>query len=479
MAEEHALYSASGFYGITRCPGKLAMESTVPSTSSVYADEGTAAHRLASWVLEAQLAGELKTAQDWVGTVIEVQGTPGGPVREFEVDEKMATYVDDYVDTFMLYTNHRGAVRLIEQRVEFHDYIGVAKGEGFGTSDGVAIIENAPAIVDRSTEPPTELWPAGQNEIQVHDLKYGFLRVDAEGNEQLRLYALGALYEHGLAIEFDRVRMVIHQPRKDHTSEEVISIAELLRWAEEEGKPAVLRAKFAQELFNSNLGPDNNVARAVKALHDSTLAEDAPVLNPGDKQCKFCDAKAVCPAAKGEVRDLVTLGAATPDDFDDLTVAPAERVHQATDDELASIMDKADMIEGFIKAVRAEVERRLLRGEPVRGYKLVQGKQGNRAWTDKAAVEERFKRMRLRNDEMYKFKLISPTDAEKLLAKEKPKVWADLQATITRSPGPKSVAPMSDKRPAIEVTPVEDDFDVIEGTHTVIAQSDGVHPFRD
>jgi hypothetical protein len=66
--------------------------------------------------------------------------------------------------------------------------------------------------------------------------------------------------------------------------------------------------------------------------------------------------------------------------------------------------------------------------------------------------------MRLKQDEMYSFTLISPTAAEKLLAKESPKRWAKLQPLITRSEGSITVAPVSDNRPAIEVKPVADDF---------------------
>lgn len=58
------------------------------------------------------------------------------------------------------------------------------------------------------------------------------------------------------------------------------------------------------------------------------------------------------------------------------------------------------------------------------------------------------KSMRLKQDEMYERKLISPTAAEKVL-KQNPAKWDKLQKLITRNPGKPSVAPAADKRPAL------------------------------
>ena len=58
--------------------------------------------------------------------------------------------------------------------------------------------------------------------------------------------------------------------------------------------------------------------------------------------------------------------------------------------------------------------------------------------------------MRLKKNEMYDQKLISPTTAEKLLKKKKPTEWASLQEVISRADGkPPSVAPVTDKRTAL------------------------------
>lgn len=177
-------------------------------------------------------------------------------------------------------------------------------------------------------------------------------------------------------------------------------------------------------------------------------------LNPGEKQCKFCKAKATCPALRAEVADIVH-EAATLDDFADLV--PVTVDSQTGDNYLSAAMGKVDLVEQWCKAVRAEVERRLLAGKTVDGYKLVEGKRGNRKWADTAAVEKLFKSFRLRQDEMYDFSLISPTTAEKLF-KETPKRWDKVREHITQSEGKPSVAPATDKRPALAVQSVAEDF---------------------
>ena len=66
--------------------------------------------------------------------------------------------------------------------------------------------------------------------------------------------------------------------------------------------------------------------------------------------------------------------------------------------------------------------------------------------------------MRLKQEEMYDFSIISPTTAEKRL-KDSPKRWSRLQPLITQSDGKPSVAPLSDRRPAIEVRSIEEDLE--------------------
>jgi len=151
---------------------------------------------------------------------------------------------------------------------------------------------------------------------------------------------------------------------------------------------------------------------------------------------------------------------AKPEDFLDLEVPQAADLADETAFDLAWAMSKVDLIEGWCKAVRGEVERRLLEGKEVEGYKLVQGRRGPRAWANPEEAEAVLKAMRLKQEVMYDFKLISPTTADKLakagtIGKRQ---WPKVEALITQADGGPSVAPVSDKRPAMLVAVTPDDF---------------------
>ena len=254
------------------------------------------------------------------------------------------------------------------------------------------------------------------DELIVIDAKFGRgVAVDAEENPQLMMYAAAAYVEHELAYDFKRVRMMIVQPRLNASPEWTIPVAELNEFMED-----------------------------VQVSAELTRQPDAPLV-VSSKGCQWCRAKATCPAITNQIMD----------DFDDVVPETAD------ERDLARIMANADMIEKWVKAVRAEVERRLLAGEPVHGYKLVQGKKGNRQWADPDAAEETLKSMRIKHDQMYDYKLASPTSIEKLAKAGDvgPRQWTKIQDLITQSEGQPSVAPESDKRPALVTSATASDFD--------------------
>ncbi len=389
----HAKLSPSGAHRWMACPGSVTLEADFPDTSSAYAREGTAAHELAAMVLEDPSS----TANHYVGKKIAFDDH--GEEVVWPITKEMADYVDDYVN----FVRERAVGKSLH--IECKLGIGHVTGEDGATGTSDVVIIDIP-----------------NKTIEVIDLKYGMgVRVDADENPQLQIYALGALEEYSLVTDFERVGMVIHMPRLNHVSEWEIPILQLER--------------FGDKVWDAG----------------KRVSEPEPSFNAGEKQCRFCKAKATCPALRAEVTEIVG-GAATLDEFEPQTVDS-----QTGDNYLPMAMAKVGMVEDWCKAVRAEVERRLLAGQTVDGYKLVEGRRGNRTWSDEGAVEKLFKSFRLRQEEMYDLKLISATKAEKLL-KENPKRWAKTEQLITRSDGKPSVAPATDKRPAMDVKPVLDDF---------------------
>lgn len=409
----HAKLSPSGAARYMRCPGSPILEAEYPRTSSKYADEGTAAHILATMCLQGTV-----DCDDFLNEEIRVGE------RRFLVTDDMVRYVQMFVDDVR--QRAEGKMLLVEVDVP----IGHLTGETGATGRSDVIIVDT---VNRH--------------LIVDDLKYGMgVEVDAEDNEQLQKYALGALEECALLGDFDKVTMVIHQPRirEEPKVWADIPVSQLREFAAK-----VRRAADAvREAESKYPGPT--------AADEALDAWGSVYLFPQEKACKFCDAKATCPALRNEVREI--LGApASAEDF--AQFVPDEVNDQTGDNWLSVAMSKADLVEMWLTAVRAEVERRLCAGQTIDGFKLVEGRQGPRKWRDAAEAEAKLKSLRLKQDEMYDKSLISPTTAEKLLKKDKPKQWEALSKEhITRTNGKPSVAPVTDKRPALAVVATEEDF---------------------
>lgn len=413
-ANGHYTLSPSGAHRWMSCIGSAKMEEGLPDDPSEYADEGTAAHMLAKIAWD-----EKRDTAAYVGRRLDLGH------KTWEVTEDMADEVRKYLNTLKALSVNG------ETFTEVEIPLGHLTGEegSTGTADAT--------IID-----------VANKELIGADLKYGMgVRVFAKDNPQLMMYLLGEYDEYSLIHDITQVRGIIHQPRLDHVDEWTWTIAEL-------------------EEFREKVRDKAKMATEVLALTDK--AEIERWLLPGKHQCQFCKAKAICPALSKRVQK--DIGA----DFEVLAVVadparpdakpPIETLIPQNADDIGVKMDAADVMEMWIKAVRARVETLLLQGikvpSPSGGYKLVEGRLGNRAWSSKDEAEKLLKSFRLKTEEMYDLSVISPTSAEKLLEKKHPKQWTKAQEIITRAPAGKSVAHMADKRPAVEVaTTTSADFD--------------------
>ena len=263
MAElAHSKWSASGFEQRMLCPGSHVLQAGLPDSTSKYAAEGTAAHQVLTWALQ-----EDRPATAFIGRVIEADGFM------FEVDEDMARHVQVTLDYVADLRGDDGIV-FADIRVNYSSYLDTPKAEAWGTAD---------VIVARGSE------------LIVVDFKYGMgVEVSAEKNPQMSLYGLGALQAyHGLVADFETVRMAISQPRiRTAPSEYDTTVAELETWGRSTARSAVMTCM--------------NADRTKLEEDDQRWLEI--FVRPGEKQCKFCRAKATCPSLRQEVANTIIGG---------------------------------------------------------------------------------------------------------------------------------------------------------------------------
>lgn len=304
-----------------------------------------------------------------------------------------------------------------------------------GTRQGTLMVE-VELPLDRITGEEGAVGTAdsvivGEDYIEVHDYKHGVgVKVYADGNPQLEMYGLAALDKFGsLFGPFKEVRMFIHQPRLGHVDHVAISA----------------EALYAKRYTFWDAA---HLARALKAEGNAAMTRKH--LHPGEKQCKFCPGKSVCPELAEYVR--VTVG----EKFDDLTAEAIDNpVGTLDQDDIATKFGKIALVRLWCNAIEEEAKA-LANAGLLPGYKMVVSKGGARQWSSAEEAEAAFKSMRLKAEEMYDMKLISPTVAEKLL-KSTPKRWKRVEHLIVRGTSSKSLVPLSDPRPA--VTPVPEAFE--------------------
>ena len=264
---------------------------------------------------------------------------------------------------------------------------------GFGTADAIAI---------------------GNGVCHVIDLKYGKSPVYADNNPQGMLYALGCLQGFEWLHDMDLFVIHIIQPRIGNFSEWSIRKDDLIAFGE--------------------------YARERAAL---TLLEHAPYA-PSAKSCQWCKAQARCEALAEHNLEILC------SDFDSIDLP---EVGKLTNEEIAQIIPNAGLIKGWLDALATKALDEALVGA-MPGYKAVAGRS-TREWGDAEAAEKFLRQTRkLKVDQAYTKKLISPTQAEKILGKKDDR----LNGLIVKPPGKPSLAPADDKRPALNNL---DDFEAI------------------
>ena len=252
--------------------------------------------------------------------------------------------------------------------------------------------------------------------MDVIDYKYGKgVAVSAIDNAQEMCYGLGALNDFGFAYEVERIRLHIYQPRINNISVFEISADDLLAWGEKI-KPVADQAAKGKGKYNAGAW------------------------------CKFCPHAGRCRTLTKICSDYVQ------------THGLKVRVPILAPHEVAEVLAMEPLVSLWLKRVKDQALSSMLSGEQVPGYKVVQGKPGNRKWSNELEVLAALEAAGYSKEDITETKLLSPAAMDKALGKKKA---AELLEDLTsRAPGAPTIAPESDKRPAYSTA---DDFDILEG----------------
>lgn len=305
----------------------------------------------------------------------------GNEISGFIVNDEMANNVQRYVD--YIADIQEGSVNptLLVEQRVSYEEW---VPQGFGTSDAI--------VIDGET-------------VHVIDLKYGKGEaVYADNNTQAMLYALGVLQGFNHIHDFKTFVLHIVQPRIGNYSEWSISCEDLLAF----GEYASERAELCG-------------------------TKDAP-FGPSEKACRWCKASGNCKALAEH--NLKIIGA----EFDDLENITIPDTNKLTADQVAKLLPNVTLITGWLKAVESYALDAICSGGEIPGYKAVNGRS-NRRWADNSEDIV----VNMLGEQAYTRKLITPTQAEKILKKE----FSELSDVVVKPEGKATLVPVTDKRPPI------------------------------
>lgn len=386
----HAVVTASGFERWSHCTAAPRYEEQFPDgETSVYAAEGTLAHSV------CELYGRKKfTVMSTRKFNSELKKLKANELWQDEMTKTAEFYVDFLTEKAMTYeaTPHVA----FEVRVDLSDYI----PDGFGTCDCVMI---------------------GGDTLRITDYKHGKgVPVSSIENGQMRLYALGALKYYAMIYgdSIKRVCTAIVQPRiTEDVTEEWLTVDELRAWGETVAKPRAQAAYFGMGAFCAG------------------------------EWCRFCKGKAECRARAeyyagfSQYVDAPIAGRA------DTGVDPAYYGEMMLSDaEIGALLVQAEGLAAWYADLQDYAREAILAGRTIPGWKVVEGKLGDRKFTDADKALEIMRKEGYDDAILYDRKPKTLAQLEKLTGKAR---FAELmEGLITRAPGKPNLATIDDKRPA-------------------------------
>lgn len=404
--DSHALLSPSGSKKWLACAASLACEAGIPNVSGAAAINGTCMHTLSEHLINMAIKGLDERADKYKGAYVLNEGK--GPIKALVKPEKGAVLItDDFVSQVNKYVDYCRPIIDAAELVEVESRVNLTRvlhpgvelnGEPlqtFGTADLVALVKRSD----------------GTYMLIVGDLKTGRHKVLAKENKQMMLYARGLFSRLSRIYEITATRLFIYQPYAGG-ADEWDTTPEALELFGKFASKAALKAIDAFERGKKGLKPAD--------------------FSPGNDACQWCRFAEKCNAkrksASAEVESDLS------DDSTEMTL-----------DQLKAEWDKLPLMRQHIADIEKAMYAALMRGEQVEGLKLVEGRPGNRSWSDFNAVCDFIKTKGIKGEMLYKEVGMSPTEAEK--AFKGVDFWQEMESFIERKPGQPSIATADDKRP--------------------------------
>ena len=251
--------------------------------------------------------------------------------------------------------------------------------------------------------------------LHIVDFKYGMgILVDAEENPQMKLYALGALELYDALYDINEVSMTIFQPRRENVSTWTVPVEELKEWAENVLKPK------AQMAYNG----------------------EGEYL-PGE-WCTFCRAAVRCRARAEEKLKLAQSEFMLPPLLTDAEI-----------EEILAILP--DLTKWANEITAYATDAAVNHGKEWDGFKVVEGRS-IRKYKDEDAVAKAAEEAGYKD--IYRSSLITLTEMQKLMGKTK--FEEVLGGLVYKPPGKPTLVPVTDKRPAMNVTNAINEFNEIK-----------------
>lgn len=255
--------------------------------------------------------------------------------------------------------------------------------------------------------------------IEVIDYKDGRGWVNVKDNPQLIAYLTGKIHRYINHNLVKQCRMTIVQPRTN----------------------PVIRYQCSTRP-EDNMSVRHVIDEAVK-LHHAAMATDnpdAPCIS--GKHCQWCKANPKrgghCVTATEESIKVVTnmsTDLITTDNmpmFEYISKAVADP-KSLTSDQLSELLSAKDALMAAFDKVEAEIKERLESGQSVTGYAMQPG-NSSRKWNEpEEEIVKKLKSRRLKLDDIYPKKLISPAallKSDKLTAAQKKKIEEELVTNL-------------------------------------------------